>query len=270
MDLSVIRTYAYELKNIIHEEIDKLTLSKREKDILYHLLIYVTSNEIDLKEYLFDERYGHLGTPVEKIKEIVNTAIDLLTFILDNEDFSISIEGADMPLKERIFDFLKEKIELNQLNYSNYKDFVEYLKFFYHKQTIIDIIRIRIIKDDEKKEEIKAILEYLTLLNRNFIQDEEIDHIQEAINFRLNKLKNYNIDYFIKNFLLLRNLTRLNEGFPSLKHFYPEDFIKDLKNLILEIERDFELEKVPERNPLEVIRLNQEKIESLIKKNKGN
>ncbi len=240
MNLSSVRYFSEELKSIIEKLVDNHKGDDEAKEIVRTLALYVLSNSMDIRSYLFDEQYAYLGSRNDKLKEIINRSIDYLSLVLAHKDFSGIILGSlENDLKLEIYSFLKGKLADDSINRDNFADFVDYLHITYDRDVILDILKARITYDKEKKEEFKALLEYMTFNARDYIEEDELDRLEKAINFRQNLLKNFNIEYFMINFFILKNFPRLfPEEYHSPKYFYNHKFIKDMKNLVLDIERD--------------------------------
>jgi len=126
----------------------------------------------------------------------------------------------------------------NTLNEQNYDEFVSYFQGTFRREVILELIRKRVSSDNKMLEEFKAVLEYMTFLGRNYLEREELDRLQDAINFRLNRLENYSHDYFAINFFMCKSQTKtIMDELESTRYYYPMNLLKDLKNLILAIER---------------------------------
>jgi hypothetical protein len=238
MSLSIAKTNSDELLNKIKEIVSKLNAPKPQ--ILETIIIYNLSNNLDYKSYFFDSQYSSLGTPIEKIKEIINSSIDFLFVLFKHNDFNnINFANLENELKNNIFAFFEEKLNNNTLNSDNYQDFIDYFLSSYNSELIISLLRNRILISKEQFKEFKAILEYMTFSGRNDIEEQELGRLEKAINFRLNLLKNYNVDYFCKNFCILENQAKIfPKEFQTGRFFYPLNLFKDMKNLILRLERE--------------------------------
>ncbi len=238
MGLSVVKTYSKELKAKTYEVI-KEQGDDEVQDIVLAVALYTVSHNLDIKAYLFDEQYKYLGSPSDKLKKVLNSTFDFLSQLLNHRDFSgVIIADLEEGLKTTVHNYLSGKLDKGELNKDNFQEFVEYLQQSYDPNILLDVLRLRVIDDQEKRNEFKALLEYMTFAGRNYFEEDEFERIQRAIDFRLNVLKNYSTEYFSRNFFLLQNQIKIfPEEYHSVKYFYPYKMYKDLKNLILSIER---------------------------------
>ncbi|MGM5488728.1 MAG: hypothetical protein ACQESG_07290 [Nanobdellota archaeon] len=238
MGLSAVKTYSKELKSKTYDVI-KEHGDGEVQDIVLSVTLYTLSHNLDIKSYLFDEQYNYLGSPSEKVKRVINSSFDFLSQLLHHRDFSgVMVSELEESLKSAVYEFLAGKLEQGELTKENFQSFVEYLQQSYDPNILLDVLRLRIVDDEEKRSEFKALLEYMIFSGRNYFEEDEFERIQRAIDFRLNCLKNYSSEYFTRNFFLLQNQIRLfPEEYHSIKYFFPYKIFKDVKNLILSIER---------------------------------
>ena len=270
MSLSTVESYSHELRKIVSDVVGECSENKEVQEIVTQLAVYTISHALDVRTHLFEGSYS--GSPVEKLKGLLNTTIDHLCRVLDHRDFmGLSVEKLEPSIKMKVYDYVKEKLHEGHLTKENYQEFIYYLQESYDKDIVLDLVRVRVLDDREKREEFKALLEYATFLGRNYFEIDEIERLEDAINFRLNLLKNYGRDYFCRNFLLLKNHVKIiPDEFSTHTYYIPTELLKEMKNLILHIERgqshsvqvQHEARNVI-RKQLEIIRRNQERLQNL-------
>lgn len=269
MSLSIVEDYSEELRDLVTKVVAEHSDQREVKEVISAVTMFALSHNLDLHSYIFDEQYSYVGTPVQKIKGLTNSIFDYLFLLFDHRDFvGASLDKLEPALKLGVYGYLEQKISDGTLNEGNYREFISYLQATYDVEVVLDIIRIRIADDKEQKEEYKALLEYMTFMGREYIEEDEFERLQHSINFRLNLLKNYNIDYFCKHFFLLKNHAKLlPDEYQSNRYFFPAKLLKDMKNLVLMIERgethSLHLQSEAKnliRRQMKLIQLNQNKL----------
>jgi hypothetical protein len=234
--------YLSETREICEEMIKKVSGSVSRYDIengmkntLANLFLYTFAHSLDQKSFIFDEQYDYLGKPEEKIRKIIDNAIDYLLVILSDHPFSqMHIKNIEVDIKTNVYDFIKDKIDQKKLSKDNFSEFIILLKKSYEFKHILKIIKKKLILDQEKKIELHALIEYMTFQGKFEFEEADLDNLQDALNFRLNRLKSYSFDYFMSNFFLVKGQSiLLSEDYSSTKYFYSERIVKDLKNLLI-------------------------------------
>lgn len=272
MDFSTVKSDSEELNETIVSIIDNHPGDEHEKKLIAALTMYVVSNNLDLRSSYYEEDQRSLMVLREELKEIVTDTFDYLDLLLSHPDFSyFDGKGIDFELKKELFKVLKAKIEQGTLNEENYLEFVEYFQQSFKIGIVMEMLRKRISSNRKNLEEFKAVLEYMTLLGRTYFEHDELDRLQESVNFRLNRLEHYSPEYFAKHFFLLKSRNKqLMEDMVSARYYYPKGVFKELKNLVLAIERgeaesthlEVEAKDIIDRQ-LKMIKENQEKIRNL-------
>jgi hypothetical protein len=240
MGLSIAKNNSDELRLKVTEVVSKLNVQNPE--VLETIIVYILSNNLDFKSYFFESQYASLGTPISKIKQIIISSVDFIFITLKHDDFAYMNFGTlENDLKNEIFTFFEQKLGNNSITPENYQEFIDYFINSYNPEFILALLKSRIIHSKEVFTELKAILEYMTFLGRNYIKEQELGRLEKAMNFRLNILKNYNLGYFFKHFFILENQAKIYpKDLQTGRYFYPIILFKDMKNLVLQLDRDRE------------------------------
>jgi hypothetical protein len=244
--LSETHNITEEIINKINLEIEKYNFDYTKKKTISTIILYTFSNTLDLKIHIFEDQIEYSENPQDKIKAIIDDSIDYLYTLLREEYLNLEQwKNLEEFIKKEIYSFIIDKVSRNFLKKDNYSDFITLLKKNYNTKFLIRIIKKKLILDSEKRIELHSILEYLTILGKNEFQDNLLNNIQEALNFRINKLKSYSTDYFIKNFFMIKMKNNfISEDYNSIRFFYPEQFIKELKNMLISWDNELEEEEI--------------------------
>lgn len=239
---------ADELKAKVVEKVTAYPLEPQTKEVVSDLILYTLANSMDIKSIFLDKLFDDFsGTEQEEgqppvqhtsVKSIIDSSIDYCNVIFSLDPFEdLSNKQLEQDIEKVILNFLNEKIPNGSLNKDNYGEFISLLHRSFSRENIIGVIRRRIKYNSELRKELKSVLEYLTFVGREYFEEDELDKLQEAMNFRLNKLKNYSFDYFMTNFFIQQgNVIPMSEKYDGVRYSYPSYFIRDLKNLLLSME----------------------------------
>jgi hypothetical protein len=233
--LSETREICEDMIKKISESVSRYDIDGNMKNTLANLFIYTFAHSLDQKSFIFDEQYDYLGNPNDKIRKIIDNAIDYLLIVLSDYPFSqLHINNIESDIKTNVYDYIEQKINQKKLGKNNFSEFILLLKKNYEFKYLLKIIKKKLVLDQEKKVELYAIIEYMTFQGKNEFEESDLDNLQDALNFRLNRLKSYSFDYFISNFFIVKGQSiLLSEDYNSTKYFYSDKIVKELKNLLV-------------------------------------
>jgi hypothetical protein len=266
-----------ELRTAVEERVIKYQLDSDVKDAIINLLLYTFSNTMDIKSFFLDKLYTEVndgkvgeGQPAnveESIKNIIDSSVEYAYIIFRLHPFEdVPMKKIEHDTEEVVYRFLKSKIGGGDLRKEKFNDFIKALRKGYDRAVILRVVKKRVLYNLEKRVELCSLLEYMTFTGRTYFEEDELERLQDALNFRLNKLKNYTFDYFIMNFFLQKmDIIPMSDKYDAVRYSYPEPIIKDFKNLLLQIYSSEQEEKDIQEDAKNIIHKQFSRIETLQK-----